>query len=294
MVENQLLPTKAEIIQIEEMTEIEKLIELKFTEDNFIKQFSYKPGQFVIIDVMGVGDAPFSLCNGGRIEADSIELCVRRVGRVTNALHRLDVGDTVGIRGPYGNGFPMEEFEGSNLLMIAGGLGIAPVRGVLNHAMERREEYGDLDLFYGIKCYDMMLFRDELLDLYRYGDEKEVNFYLSYEEEEDEICYQLECEKRDRCLQGLVTNLFNLMPGIKDNTNTVICGPPIMYKFVVRELRERGVPPDKIYMTLERRMRCGVGKCGHCIVGSGKDIRYVCKDGPVFTYWDAMNTKGMI
>jgi len=294
MVENELLPNKAVITKSENMTDIEKLIELEFEDEDFIDQFSYDPGQFVVVDVMGVGDAPLSLCNAGRETANSIELCVRRVGRVTEALHRRRVGDMVGIRGPYGNGFPMEKFEDSNILMIAGGLGIAPVRGVLNHTLENREKYEDIDLFYGIKCYDMMLFRDELLELYRNGEDKSIDFYLSYEEEGDEKCYQLECERSDRCTQGLVTNLFNLMPEIEEDTYAVICGPPIMYKFVAKELRDRGVPPKKIYMTLERRMRCGVGKCGHCIVGSGKSIKYVCKDGPVFTYWDAMNTKGMI
>jgi len=291
--DNVLAPTPAKIIKTESMTDIEKHIQLEFIDKDFAKGFVYKPGQFVKVSVMGVGEAPISIC-AARKREDVLELCVRNVGRVTNAIHRRKVGDLLWIRGPYGNGFPMEKMKGSNLLMVAGGLGIAPLRGVLQHALINREEYGEITVLYGIRCYTSMLFRDEFLKLFYEGDKENVEFYLSYEDSSDQACYELECERNDRCVSGVVTKLFQLKEVTPNNTYAVICGPPIMYKFVVKELLQRNFDPKKIYMTLERRMKCGVGKCGHCIIGSGKSIKYVCKDGPVFTYWDALNTKGMI
>jgi len=291
--DNVLAPTPAKIIKTESMTDIEKHIQLEFIDKDFAKGFVYKPGQFVKVSVMGVGEAPISIC-AARKREDVLELCVRNVGRVTNAIHRRKVGDLLWIRGPYGNGFPMEKMKGSNLLMVAGGLGIAPLRGVLQHALINREEYGEITVLYGIRCYTSMLFRDEFLKLFYEGDKENVEFYLSYEDSSDQACYELECERNDRCVSGVATKLFQLKEVTPNNTYAVICGPPIMYKFVVKELLQRNFDPKKIYMTLERRMKCGVGKCGHCIIGSGKSIKYVCKDGPVFTYWDALNTKGMI
>jgi len=292
--ENVLAPSPAKITNIERMTEIEKLIRLELLDKEFTKGFDYKPGQFVEVGVMGVGEAPVSIC-AARKEFDVLELCVRKVGRVTSAIHRLDVGDLLWIRGPYGNGFPMEKMEDNNLLLVAGGLGVAPLRGVLQYALLNREKYGEITVLYGIRCYSMMLFRDEFLQLFYEGDKQNVKFYLSYEDASDEKCYELECERSDRCCKGVVTRLFELLGDVSpENTYAVICGPPIMYKFVVKELDKRKFDPRRVYMTLERRMKCGIGKCGHCIIGSGNSIKYVCKDGPVFTYWDALNTKGMI
>ncbi|OYT49747.1 cytochrome-c3 hydrogenase subunit gamma [Candidatus Bathyarchaeota archaeon ex4484_231] len=289
----ELVLSPAKIVKSENMTEIEKHLELEFQDKDYAKGFVYKPGQFVEVSVMGVGEAPISIC-AARKNPDILELCVRRVGRVTNAIHRLKVGDLLWIRGPYGNGFPMEKMEGSNLLLVGGGLGIAPLRGVLQHALMNREKYGEILVLYGIRCYTAMLFRDEFLHLFYEGDKQNVKFYLSYEDSSDKACYELACERSDRCMSGVVTKLFQLMKISAEDTYAVICGPPIMYKFVVKELLQRNFSPKQIYMTLERRMKCGVGKCGHCIIGSGSNIKYVCKDGPVFTYWDALNTKGMI
>lgn len=292
-VKNVLAPTPAKILKSEDMTEIEKHIELEIVDKEFAKGFVYKPGQFVEVGVMGVGESPISIC-AARKKEDLLELCVRRVGRVTNAIHRLKPGDTLWIRGPYGNGFPMEKMEGSNLLLVAGGLGIAPLRGVLQYALMNREKYGTITVMYGIRCYTAMLWREEFLQLFYEGDKNNVEFYLSYEDPSDKQCYQLQCKRSDRCMSGVVTRLFGLKEVEPENTYAVICGPPIMYKFVVQELMKRNFDPRRIYMTLERRMKCGLGKCGHCILGSGKNVKFVCKDGPVFTYWDALNTRGMI
>ena len=291
--DNVLAPSPAKIAKTESMTDIEKLIELEFVDKDFARNFTYEPGQFVEVNVMGVGEAPISIC-ATRKKEDILEMCVRRVGKVTNAIHRLNVGDLLWVRGPYGNSFPMKNMEGKDLLLVGGGLGIAPLRGVLQHALVNREKYGEIIVLYGVRCYTSMLFRDEFLQLFYEGDKENVRFFLSYEDSSDQACYELECERNDRCLSGVVTKLFQLTEVTPDSAYAVICGPPIMYKFVVRELLQRNFDPRQIFMTLERRMKCGVGKCGHCIIGSGSSIKYVCKDGPVFTYWDALNTKGMI
>ncbi len=290
---NPLSPMKARITEMQQMTDIEKLIRLRFQDEKDAEAFKYNPGQFIKLGVMGVGEAPISICTS-QSDEPGLELCIRNAGRVTKALHNLSVGNTIWIRGPYGNGFPMKEIEGKDLLLVAGGLGIAPIRGVLQYALQHRERFGEISFLYGVRCFDLMLFRDEMLNYFRNGNEIGVKLYLSYEDEKDKVCYDLSCERDDRCTHGMVTKLFSLLNSKSKNTVALIGGPPIMYKFTVRELEKMGFQPDEVYMTLERRMRCGVGQCGHCIVGTGKSIKYVCKDGPVFTLWDAMNTKGMI
>jgi sulfhydrogenase subunit gamma (sulfur reductase) len=290
---NPLEPVKARITEIQEMTDIEKLVSLRFQNPEDQKKFRYTPGQFIKLGVMGVGEAPISICTA-QTEKPGLELCIRNAGRVTNAVHNLKAGNTVWVRGPYGNGFPMEELTGKDLLLVAGGLGVAPIRGVLQYAIQNREQFGTISLLYGVRCYDLMLYREEMLDYFRNGDRINLKTYLSYEDKEDEVCYGLECERDDRCTNGMVTKLFSMIDKPDSNTVSIIGGPPIMYKFVIKELEQLNFAPESVYMTLERRMRCGVGQCGHCIVGTGKSIKYVCKDGPVFTLWDAMNTKGMI
>ncbi len=292
-VKNSLTPLEAQITRIEEMTSIEKLFYLKLIDLNTVKEFHYTPGQFLEVSIPGVGEAPISICDVQR-EHGRLQLCIRKVGRVTNAIHRLKKGDRLWIRGPYGNGFPMNLMENHDLLLIAGGLGIAPLRSVLQYALLHRNSYGSITVMYGVKCYSMMLFREEFLKLFREGDKLNVKFLLAYEDSDDFQCYQLSCERSDRCMSGLVTKLIESTAITPDNTYAVVCGPPIMYKFVVKELTQRGFTPAQIYMTMERRMKCGVGKCGHCITGSSNSIKYVCKDGPVFTYWDALKTRGLM
>jgi len=290
---NPLEPAKARITEIREMTDIEKLVTIKFQDPEYAESFTYMPGQFIKIGVMGVGEAPISICTAQTSEP-GLELCIRNAGRVTNAIHNLKAGNLVWVRGPYGNGFPMDQFEGCDLLLVAGGLGIAPIRGSLQYALLNRERFGEISVLYGVRCYDLMLFKEDILGYFREGDRQGVKLYLSYEDESDQACYGLECERSDRCMKGLVTALFGKIDPPSRNTYAILGGPPIMYRFTVRELEKLGMPPERIYMTLERRMRCGLGQCGQCIVGTGKSIKYVCKDGPVFTMWDAMNTRGMI
>jgi sulfhydrogenase subunit gamma (sulfur reductase) len=291
--ENLLIPKMARIIKSERMTAIERFIQVEFVDKKFAEVFDYKPGQFLEVSVMGVGESPISICSIPT-EKGIVDLCIRNVGRVTNAIHHLDIGSLVGIRGPHGNGFPMTKMEGSNILLVAGGLGVAPLRSVLQYILKNRSKYRDLTVFYGTRTYDTMLFRDEFYNLLAEDKKVPCNFYLSFEDPKDKQCLSLEAEYSERCVCGVATKLFEKAEIFYEDTSAIICGPPIMYRFVVQELIKRKVRPEQIYITLERRMKCGIGKCGHCIMGNGTSIKYVCKDGPVFTYWDALNTKGMI
>ncbi len=290
---NPLMPIKARITEIQKMTDIERFLTIKFQDPADQEKFKYMPGQFIKLGVMGVGEAPISICTA-QTDKPGLELCIRNAGRVTNAVQKLEVGDTVWVRGPYGNGFPMEDFVGKDIVLVAGGLGIAPVRGVLQYALNNRERFGKISLLYGVRNFDLMLYRDEMLEYFKYGDNVGVKTYLSYEDETDQVFMGLQHDMSDRCVHGLVTELFHLLDPQDSDTVAILGGPPIMYRFTAMELDKLGFSPEQIFMTLERRMRCGVGQCGHCIVGTGKSIKYVCKDGPVFTQWDAINTKGMI
>jgi sulfhydrogenase subunit gamma (sulfur reductase) len=182
--------------------------------------------------------------------------------------------------------------EGSNLILVAGGLGMAPLRSVLWYAIDTGK-YENVWLLYGTKAYEDILFRDEIIHLLKHGEAMNCSVKLAYEVESPS-CIYLEQGFSDRVCKGVVTDLFRGEEFDVDNTYALICGPPVMYKFVIRELLDRKLSPGRIYMTLERRMRCGVGKCGHCVVGTSVSMKYICQDGPVFTYWDALSTRGLI
>ncbi len=283
--DNPYLSREARILKVEELTPREKLYTLRFLDGG---EFNFKPGQFVIVDVRGLGEFPISLCSSPT--RSPIQLCVRKVGRMTKFLHGMREGDIVGIRGPYGNGFPMDKMEGFNLILVAGGLGMAPLRSVLWYALDTGR-YADVWLLYGTKTYEDILFRDEVMHLMKHGESLNCKVKLAYEVESP---YFTTLEMSGKVCRGVVTDLFRGEEFDVEDTYALICGPPIMYKFVIRELLNRGVSPGRIYMTLERRMRCGMGKCGHCVVGTSVSMKYICKDGPVFTYWDALSTRGLI
>lgn len=284
------IPKPARIAEIVEMTPIEKMFRLEFLDGSML---DFRPGQFVEVSVMGVGEAPISICKSPT-RPGPLEITVRKVGRVTKALHAMKQGDVVGIRGPFGNGFPMEEMKGMDILLVAGGLGMAPLNSVLQYVVDRKHEYGRTILMYGIRSYQDALFREEVFEMLRKGGEPVV--LLSYERD-DPLLEKIAREYPNNVRKGVITVLCKecLVPHLRpERTCAVVCGPPIMYKFVLKELIGLGVPPERIYMTLERRMECGAGKCGHCIVGGASTIRYICKDGPVFTGLDALTIRGLI
>jgi NAD(P)H-flavin reductase len=248
------------------------LFQLRFLEDAVAESFRHRPGQFVELSVIGTGEAPISI-SSSPTRGGILELCVRRVGRVTDALYRLPTHGLVGLRGPYGNGFPVEEMEGSDLLIAAGGLGMAPLRSLLWYALDNRARFGSITIIYGARTPAHMLFREELVSL---TDVEAVNTLLTVDSDPDGTW---------KHHVGLLPALFEKVDVDPARTYAAVVGPPIVYKLVLAELLKLKFPKDRILMSLERRMKCGVGKCGHCSVG----YKYTCIHGPVFTYWDAIN-----
>jgi NAD(P)H-flavin reductase len=197
---------------------------------------------------------------------------------VTNALFEMGKGSTFHIRGPYGRGFPVESLKNFKLLLIARGLGLAPLRSLLLYVLDRRHEFEDLILMYGTNNPDNVLFKYELLSFY---DRDDIKYLYSVDRDEEGIWKQY---------VGVVTGLFDRAALSSDDTRAVMCGPPIMYRFVLQKLLNLGFSRDNIYMSLERMMKCGVGKCGHCAIGD----RYCCIDGPVFPFTEIENIKEAI
>jgi sulfhydrogenase subunit gamma (sulfur reductase) len=257
-----LLPTKATIRSVEPMTDDNWLFE--FTASG-TKLEDCRPGQFVELWVPGVGECPISVCSG-RV-GDSIQLMVRRVGRVTDALFRMREGDWVGLRGPYGHGFPIDKYKKTDLCMVAGGLGVAPVRSLWQFVLDHREDYG-LTLIYGMRHSDELLFKKEFQLLMR---RRDIDVYIAAEELVGPGLPPLSVQL------GRVTDLLKSAP-LSPTCQAAMCGPPVMYKYVINELKQKNIPDENIWLSLERQMKCGIGKCGHCFIGG----RSTCQAGPVF------------
>jgi NAD(P)H-flavin reductase len=275
--DNPYLPDMARIVRIDRMTENHQLFTLRFLDDRLARAFRHEPGQFVMLSIPGTGEAPISIASSPS-RPEVLELCVRRAGRVTSALYRLRANDAVGVRGPYGNGYPVGEMTGNHLLIAAGGLGMAPLRSLLWYALDHRDRFESVVLMYGAKGPHEMLFRDELQGL---GDRTDVQCLLTVDADPSGAW---------KGGIGLLPALFDFVTIDPFRTYAAVCGPPVVYKFVLRKLLQLGFPKNRILMSLERRMRCGIGKCGHCSVG----YRYTCLHGPIFTYWDALNLPEMI
>lgn len=275
--DNPYQPFMARIVRIHAMVPDHYVFTLRFLDDELARSFRHKPGQFVMLSIPAAGEAPISI-SSSPTRPEVLELCVRRTGRVTNALYRLHTNDLVGVRGPYGNGYPVETMHGQDLVMAAGGLGMAPLRSLLWYALDHRDRFGEVTLMYGTKSPELMLFRDELQSLVNRSD---MSCLLTV----------------DADPAGTWTNHVGVLPMLFDHaridasrTYAAVCGPPVVYKYVLQRLLKLGFSKDRILMSLERRMKCGVGKCGHCSVG----YRYTCLNGPIFTYWDAINLPEMI
>lgn len=240
----------------------------------------FHPGQFVQLSVPAGGEAPISLAGVPRPDK-VLELCIRRVGHVTDLLHRLPLGAPVGIRGPLGRGFPLDEWRGHDILLLAGGLGMAPLRSLLLALLLRREEFGAITLMYGAREPSALLFKEELAEL---SNRRDLRLFLT-------VDFVTEAAPG-----GLVCNtglLPSLLKGIKFDeaaTVTAVCGPPALYRCVGAELQEAGIPAERIYLSLERRMKCGIGRCCHCAVGD----RFCCTDGPVFRYSELHEISGAL
>ena len=228
-------------------------------------KFEYKSGQFAEVSVLGVGEAPISI-SSSPTRPEAIEFSIRRVGELTNALHELEPMDKIGIRGPFGNFFPLEEMEGQNLLIIGGGIGLAPLRSVILNVFDNRAKYDKIDIIYGARSPQDLVFTSEYKEWQAVDN---TRLHLTVDRGDEEWKGNV----------GLVPTFLREINPSPENTISITCGPPIMIKFVIEALNELGFSGEHIITTLERRMKCGVGKCGRCNIGS----KYVCLDGPVFT-----------
>jgi sulfite reductase subunit B len=259
------VPKWAKIKRIEDLTQTEKLFEIQLEAG---ERLGHLPGQFVEMSIVGVGEAPISVSSGPR-ENGSFELAIRKVGNVTNAVHGLKAGDKVGIRGPFGTHFPIDEAKGKDVLFVAGGIGLVPLRSFIHYVLERRNDYREVTILFGSRNPSERLFLDEL---------------KAWKERED-VRYLETVDRGDQNWKGNVGVITTLFPKVDidpSRTYCVVVGPPVMYRFVILEAKAKGIPDENIFLSLERRMKCGLGKCGHCQI----DHLYVCQDGPVFRYKD--------
>lgn len=235
------------------------------------KGLDYLPGQFFVFSVPGFGESVF-VPSESLDKKNEYDIGVMNVGRVTSKFHSFGKGDSFGVRGPYGNGFDLKKFKGKNILLIAGGLGLVPLRSLLHYLYNRNEldtENRQIQLLYGCRNFGEILWREELMQ-----HSKKFNITMSMDEGKDEQMGNISCYK------GVITVLFEKADIVKNGV-AVLCGPPIMFKFVVPEVQKVGYKDEDIYLSLERRMHCaGLGTCQHCAVGE----LYVCKDGPVFSF----------
>ncbi|NTU68271.1 MAG: heterodisulfide reductase subunit F [Chlorobiaceae bacterium] len=239
---------------------------LKQEDHDFFKNH-YRTGMFGLYGIYGEGESTFCVASP-ETRTDYIECTFRQSGRVTSTLADVDSGDIVTFRGPYGNRFPIEEFEGKNLLFIAGGIALPPTRSVIWSCLDQREKYRDVTIVYGARTVADLVYKHELEEWKQRGD---VNLVLTVDPGGETPDWQ------DHV--GFVPSVLEKVAPSPDNTVAVLCGPPIMIKFTLTALEKLGFSANNVYTTLENRMKCGVGKCGRCNVGS----TYICKEGPVFT-----------
>jgi NAD(P)H-flavin reductase len=240
--------------------------------------FGHRPGQFMELSVFGHGEAPLSV-SSSPTRGDYLDLTVRKTGELTAALHALPPGAEVGIRGPFGTWFPTEAMRGKDLVLISGGCGLAPMRALIQYCLDRREEFGALHILYGARTPEDLLYKEEL------GEWRRCTTAAC------RCC--VDCVPAEQEWAGDVGVITTLIPPLQldpARTVAVVVGPPIMYRFVIAALKEKGLRPEQIVVSLERYMKCGVGKCGHCTI----DHIYVCIDGPVFWLNEVAAVEGAV
>ncbi len=263
---NPYLPHLAEVTAARDLASGIKLFRCRFV-DRTAPEFHYAPGQFGFLSAFGVGEAPFGLAVSEARSQGQVEFAVQRIGSVTNALHDMLPGDLVGVRGPMGHGFPLEELKGPRLIILGGGIGLAPLRPLIQEILDQRDAYGDLEIFCAARSPDLLCFREE------------------YEEwaAAPRTTVHVTVDRGDADWKGnvgLITEALARVAPNPDGALAITCGPPIMIKFVLKELTRLGFQPAQVITTLEGKMKCGLGKCGRCNVGD----QYICQDGPVFRF----------
>ncbi len=259
---NPMRPLLGTLVGLRDLADEIKLFEVDLNGEGF----DYLPGQFAFLSAFGVGEAPFGLASTvGR--TNTLEFAINRVGTVTSSLHRLEEGAVVGVRGPLGNSFPLQDMQGRDIVVLGGGIGGAPLRPLIHTILDNRSHYGRLSILWAARSPSLLVFADEY-DAWREGPDTELHLTV----DEGDVGWKGNV--------GLITELLEEVAPSPENAMTVICGPPIMIKFAILSLKKLGFEDEQIVMTLEAKMKCGVGKCGRCNIGE----TFVCLDGPVFSY----------
>lgn len=280
---NPYIANSAIITNIENQNPLTRLFTLKSDNRESIKcdpngdsKFAkcWWPGQFIILSIPGFGEAPFAICSVSSPSND-FQVCIKRKGVLTDKIFELKSGDTISFRGPYGNGFPLSKIVSRNILLVAGGLGLIPLRPLIQLILNHPSEFKKIQLAFGARDEKSLLFKNEYKNWQK---NIEINITLDL------------AEKNWGGHTGLITALFDKI-SINSKPVVIMCGPPVMFLPVIKKLLKHGVIESDIYVTLERRMHCGIGVCQHCVLVGG---RYVCKDGPVFNYAEIKNSPGAI
>lgn len=271
------VPDIARITRIESLTPTEKVFKLMFIDKENQSKFGFEPGQFVEVTVFGVGEAPFSITSNPN-NKEYFQLCIRDVGNVSGALHRMKEGSRVGVRGPFGKGyFPYEKMKNNNVLIVAGGLGLVPLMSLIRYILDYREYYNKIMIIYGAVNPQSILFMNDVKYL---SGRDDISVCLTVDNPDDKWTGEI----------GVCTKMIPRVDFTPEDTYVVVCGPPVMYKYVIMELDKKKFKPENIYLSLERKMECGVGKCNHCHIGD----KLSCVDGPVFSLWEIRNLKEAI
>jgi sulfhydrogenase subunit gamma (sulfur reductase) len=273
MSDNIYQPDLMEVIAVRRQTSDVKSVRIAFRDQGRAAEFSFRVGQFGIFSAFGAGESTFNICSSSNTK-DYVEFCFRRVGRVTEALWNVEAGDTIGFRGPYGNGYPMSRWKGKSLVFIGGGIAMPPIRCAILYALENRDDYSDITIVYGARTVGDLVFADELR---RWAEHDRVRVVT---------CVDPGGETPDWTGEiGFVPSVLEKANISAQNAAALVIGPPIMIQFTLPVLSKMGLGDRDIYTSLENRMSCGLGKCGRCNCGPV----YVCKDGPVFSL-DELNT----
>ena len=263
---NEYIPHPAIIESVRDESFDTRTFKLVFEDKALAASFNYKPGQFAQLSLLGIGEAPVSItsspCSRG-----FLEFTIRAVGKLTHAMHQLKPADKIYVRGPYGNSFPFEQLRGKDLYFVAGGIGLPPLRSLINSVFDRREEFGRIKILYGAKTPNELCFKEELK---RWQQITDTEVLLTVDKADEGWKQNV----------GVVTTLWDKIDITSSGAVAYVCGPPIMIRFVITKLIKSAFKDENIYVTLERYMKCGIGKCGHCNIGAA----FVCIDGPVFSY----------
>ncbi|MFB0537932.1 MAG: FAD/NAD(P)-binding protein [Anaerolineae bacterium] len=263
---NPMRPYLGTLVGVKDLATDIKLFQVELNDSQACKRFIYRPGQFAFLSAFGVGEAPFGLASI-LSRGSALEFAIAKVGTVTAALHAMEEGSIVGVRGPMGNCFPLDEIKGKNVIVLGGGIGGAPLRPVLHTILDQRDDYGHLTILWAARDPSLLVFTDEYDD---WQAAPRTELHLTVDQGDESWTDNV----------GLITELLEKVAPSPENAVTITCGPPIMIKFVMLTLKKLGFTADQMITTLEAKMKCGIGKCGRCNLGE----KFVCVDGPVFTY----------